>query len=280
MPRPPENSFAAICDGRPDDQLAPVGNRLHSFAILQDRNPEDILALAARIAGSLGPNGLGKWSRRDGRYRARFAHIFASELRSTGLVSVYEATEAEMIACMDFMPQLLPRRAGFTITRSAGRPLEVSAHGTTRNANTGVAISPRAPWNVGVVVTWSSLAVAAFYADAQQSAERLGFAPPTMILLPDRFPLENSHRPGATSLMRALLHYQLDDRIEQACSRPGEPDSAAEVLIDNIVGLFNQRHEQPDDEVSQVAFLMLNDASLRDHLLCRQLNVDELRSWV
>jgi hypothetical protein len=130
-----------------------------------------------------------------------------------------------------------------------------------------------------VVVSWTAFAIASFYAETERASLHLRYAPPVMILLPDRFPLDNREHPGATSLLRALLHYQLGDRVHQQYAGLHQPDTPAEILIDNIVGLFNQRHEEPDSEASQVVFRMLADLTLRDHLACERLNADELRRW-
>lgn len=279
MPTTSAISFAAICDGRPDDQLHGSLDRLHTVAILQDQTPGHLIALAERISARLGGQGLRTWAGRAPAYRRRFAEALADELASTGVVHLCEARESEMIACLPQIARLLPDRARFTIHAHEGQPAAISVQGRTTNERTQQVIPPRASWPVGVVVSWTSFAIASLYAHAEESAIRHGLTPPVMILLPDRFPRDDSERPGATSLLRALLHYQLGDRIHQQYAGRPQDDNPAEVLIDNIVGLFNQRHEEPDSEASQAAFRMLADPTLHDHLVCKRLNAEELRQW-
>lgn len=279
MPTTSTISFAAICDGRPDDQLHGSLDRLHTVAILQDQTPGHLIALAERISARLGSQGLRTWAGRAPAYRRRFADALAGELPSTGFLCLSEARESEMIACLPHIARLLPPRAHFTVHAHDGQPTTISVRGHTTNERTQQVVPPRASWPVGVVVSWTSLAIAAFYAHAEESAIRNGQTPPTMFLLPDRFPRDDQERPGATSLLRALLHYQLGDRILQQYAGPPRDDNPAEVLIDNIVGLFNQRHDEPDSEASQATFRMLAEPTLHDHLVCERLNVEELRRW-
>jgi hypothetical protein len=259
--------FAAICDGRPEDRLSSDPGRLHTFGIIQDETPDDLMAFAGRISDRMCPSQLGHWAGKSISYRERFALAFCEELlASGGRVHIYEAAETQIVQSIPLIEKILPTSVGLKIKICNGNPCEISANGITFNERTRIGIYPVATWSVGAVVTWMAMAITDFFEESVRQSIYEKRPLPIMTLLPDRLPLDSVDSPGATSLLRAILNGTIRNRIHQQYAGIIQPDNLAEKLIDNIVGSFNQRHQEPESRMCQIINGMIESKSFFRHL--------------
>jgi hypothetical protein len=280
-----EVSFVAICDGRPDDQLSADPQRLHTFAIIQDETPDSLLAFTARVVAAMGRiNCLSNWAGSPPGYRARFANAFRAELiREARRVHIYEATEAEIVASEAVTRQLIPSSVNYQVHMENGSRSHITASGIATNLRTGVRIEPRASWDVGVVVGWMAMAITDFYAGSANAFQEIHGQLeqlPFMILATDRLPRESVSNPNATALLRAILHGTIRDHIGQQHAGRRGGDNEAEKLIDNIVGMFNDRHIDRASAASQVTIAMMSEPAHAPHLFIQRLNHEYLSGFL